>query len=119
MEDKQLIVHKENFITKIKNFLRSLFKSKEEQNISVLEIANIENKETVFNQRENEFLSDIKVDNKDINNFIGRNNFLEYINGNVEALKLLSVERLRKLEEYYDNIIKENEIKIEKLKRKV
>ena len=117
MEDKQLIVHKENFITKIKNFFRSLFKSKEEQNISVLEIA--ENKETVFSQRENEFLNDIKVDNEDVNKFIGRNNFLEYINGNVEALKLLSVERLRKLEEYYDNIIKENEIKIEKLKRKV
>ena len=117
MEDKQLIVHEENFITKIKNFFRSLFKSKEEQNISVLEIA--ENKETVFSQRENEFLNDIKVDSEDINKFIGRNNFLEYINGNVEALKLLSVERLRKLEEYYDNIIKENEIKIEKLKRKV
>ena len=117
MEDKQLIVHEENFITKIKNFFRSLFKSKEEQNISVLEIA--ENKETVFSQRENEFLNDIKVDNEDVNKFIGRNNFLEYINGNVEALKLLSVERLRKLEEYYDNIIKENEIKIEKLKRKV
>jgi len=34
---------------------------------------------------------------------------------NEEALNNLSIDRLRKLEKYYDNVIKENE---EKMKRK-
>ena len=58
----------------------------------------------------------MKVDSADIDNVINKKNFLEEIDGNVEALKLLSVDRLRKLEKYYDGVIKENEKKIKKLK---
>ena len=47
---------------------------------------------------------------------MAKKKFLKYIDGNVEALNLLSVDRLKKLEKYYDEIIKENEIKIKKLK---
>ena len=44
---------------------------------------------------------------------------LEYIDGNVEALKMLSVDRLRKFIEYYDGVIEENDKIIEKLKKDV
>lgn len=46
-----------------------------------------------------------------------KKNFLEYIDGNVEALKMLSVDRLEKLKEYYDSVIENNDRKIEKLKK--
>ena len=45
-----------------------------------------------------------------------KKNFLEYIDGNVEALKMLSVDRLRKLKEYYDGVIEKNDKIIENLK---
>ena len=43
-------------------------------------------------------------------------NFLEEIKGNEEALNMLSIDRLKKLEKYYDSVIEENEKKIKKLK---
>ena len=46
-----------------------------------------------------------------------KKNFLEYIDGNVEALKMLSVDRLRKLKEYYDGVIENNNKIIENLKK--
>lgn len=43
-------------------------------------------------------------------------NFLKEIEGNEEKLNMLSIDRLKKLEKYYDNIIAENDKKIKKLK---
>ena len=67
-------------------------------------------------ERQINFSDNIKIDTKAVNSVIDKKNFLEEIDGNVEALKLLSVDRLRKLEKYYDNVIEENEKKIKKLK---
>jgi hypothetical protein len=41
--------------------------------------------------------------------------FLKEIDGNKEMLNMLSIERLKRLEKYYDNIIEENNKKIKRL----
>ena len=41
--------------------------------------------------------------------------FLKEIDGNKEMLNMLSIERLKILEKYYDNIIEENNKKIKRL----
>ena len=42
--------------------------------------------------------------------------YIEEIKGNEEVLNMLSIDRLKKLEKYYDSVIAENEKKIRKLK---
>lgn len=63
------------------------------------------------------FINDLKVNSKATNTIIERNNFLKEIEGNEEALRMLSIDRLKKLEEYYNNVIEQNNEKIKKLKK--
>ena len=46
-----------------------------------------------------------------------RNDFLQKIDGNAEMLKMVSIDRLEKLDKFYDGIIKQNNAMIEKLKK--
>ena len=46
-----------------------------------------------------------------------KNDFLKYIDGNINALDSLSVDRLKKLKEYYAQVIEENDIIINQLKK--
>lgn len=115
MSNNSMIEYKKSFISKIKVFFRNLFKSKKEINTYTSEVSELNNEATIF--KENEFFNDIKVDTSDIDKYMNKKNFLEYIDGNVEALNLLSVDRLRKLKEYYDGVIEENDKIIEKLKK--
>ena len=117
MRNNGIIEYKEGFISKIKKILKKLFKSKKEENDYVEEISNFNNTEIATVQKENEFFNGIKVDTSDIDKYMDKKNFLEYIDGNVEALKMLSVDRLRKLKEYYDGVIEKNDKIIENLKK--
>lgn len=117
MRNNGIIEYKESFISKIKKFLKNLFKNKKEENDYVEEISNFNDAETITTQKESEFFNDIKVDTSDIDKYMDKKNFLEYIDGNVEALKMLSVDRLRKLKEYYDGVIEKNDKVIENLKK--
>lgn len=63
------------------------------------------------------YINDLKVDTKEINTIIERNKFLKKINGNESILRMLSVDRLKKLEKYYDNIIEQNNRQIMNLKK--
>ena len=110
-----IIEYKRGFIFKIKDFFRNLFKRKKETNTETSEILGLNNEEK--NSKDNNFFNNVKVDTSDIDNFIDKKNFLEYIDGNVEALNKLSVDRLKKLKEYYDGIIQENDKIIEELKK--
>lgn len=115
MNNSGLIEYKESFITKIKKFLKKFLRKKEEQYNYVHEQpTNKVNQEE--NKTKNDFTYDIKVDTKAINTVIERNNFLKEIEGNEEVLNKLSIDRLKKLEKYYDNIIEQNNKKIKKLK---
>ena len=70
------------------------------------------NNQAISKTNEDRFLNDIKVDNSVVSKEIKMRNFLEEIDGNKEALNKLSIDRLRKLEKYYADVIKENEKKI-------
>ena len=117
MNKNEMIEYKESFITKMRKFFKRLFEKGERQynyihQEPVCELA--EEKE-----RKSDFIGNIKVDTKAVNSVIDKKNFLEAIKGNEEALNMLSIDRLKKLEKYYDSVIKENEKKIKKLKATV
>ncbi len=64
----------------------------------------------------NKFIDSIKVDLSATNRILERDKFLEEIDENKDMLNMLSFDRLMKLEKYYENIIKQNNEKIKKLK---
>ena len=112
-----MIEYKEGFIFKIKRFFNNIFKKSKKQEVSEFQ-SNISDESVVdFNKVENEFFNNIKVDSSNVDKVVDKKKFLEYIDGNVEALKMLSIDRLRKLKEYYDGVIEENNKIIEKLKK--
>lgn len=117
MKNNSMIVYKENLISKIKNFFRNLFKPKQVGHQYATETANSNNIQETLNKTETKFFDNIKIDTTNIDRFIDKKNFLEHIDGNVEALKMLSVDRLRKLKEYYDGVIEENDKIIKDLKK--
>ena len=117
MNNKEIIEYKESFISKIKKYFKNLFKNKKDENDYVEEISNCNDTEIATAQKESEFFNDIKVDTSNIDKYMDKKNFLEYIDGNVEALKMLSVDRLRKLKKYYDGVIEKNDKIIENLKK--
>ena len=102
MSNKEMIVYKENFISKIKKFFKNLFGHKKRNNDSVETEVNENVKEININKKEENFLKDIKVDTDVSDRVIKKKSFLEEIDGNVEMLNMLSIDRLKKLEKYYD-----------------
>ena len=115
MNNNGIIKYKESFITKIKKFFKKLFERKEEQyNYVQQEPVNEIAEEK--NERQSDFIDNIKVDTKVANSVTDKKNFLEEIKGNEEVLNMLSIDRLKKLERYYDSVFIENEKKIKKLK---
>lgn len=117
MKNNDMIEYKEGFIFKIKRFFNNIFKKSKKQEVSEFQ-SNISDESVVdFNKVENEFFNNIKVDPSNVDKVVDKKKFLEYIDGNVEALKMLSIDRLRKLKEYYDGVIEENDKIIEKLKK--
>ena len=115
MNNNGMIEYKESFITKIKKFFKRLFQKKEEQ-YNYVQQEPINEIAEEKNERQSDFFDNIKIDTKAISYVINKKDFLEEIKGNEEKLNMLSIDRLKKLEEYYDNIIAENEKKIKKLK---
>ena len=115
MNNKQMIVYKENFITKIFKFFKNLFKSDNIEYDNTKKTSSIAEEVKEDIQKKNEFLDEIKIDSKSIDNISKRNAIIKEIDENIEALNKLSLEELYKIEEYYDDVIKQNEEKIKKL----
>ncbi len=111
MENKQLVEYKEGFISKVRKFFKNLFR-KNKHDYSYTQEVNSVNNQAINKTNEDRFLNDIKVDNNIVSKEINLKKFLQEIDGNKEALNKLSIDRLKKLEKYYDNVIKENEKKI-------
>lgn len=114
MKNQSLMVVENNIFVKIKKFFYNLkdrfFKHKE-----IVNEVNVEQDINENQEVENNFRKEIKIDVKDSANPTAKKDLLEELNGNIQKLELLSTDRLRKLEKYYDNVIKQNEIKIKKL----
>lgn len=116
MNNNGLIEYKESFITKIRKFFKRIFGKKDKQYNSIQEQTNVNISESINDEKKDSFITELSVDDKKINNVIEKKNFLKDIEGNEEKLNMLSIDRLQKLEKYYDNIIAENDKKIKKLK---
>jgi len=116
MTNRKMIVYKESFFTKLKNFLINIFFKKDKSdNKSFDENTKIIGNLNVANTKESSFAETLRVDTSK-NNEIKNKNILEVLNNNEEALNMLSIDRLKKLEEYYGNIIIKNNEKISRLK---
>lgn len=116
MNNNGMIEYKEGFISKIKKFFKKLFGKKEEQYNYIQEKQPINEIKKERLEKQDRFVNEIKVDRKVVDAVVEKNNFLKEIEGNEEALNMLSIDRLKKLEKYYDNIIEQNNEKIKKLK---
>ena len=102
---------------KIKNFFRKLF-FKEPENTEVQN--NIQEQETVIESedRKDKFQESIKVEVKnDYVNEVKREEFLDELESNPQLLYDLPIEKLEKLENYYEESIKKQEIKLAKMKK--
>ena len=115
MSNRELIEYKESFISKVKKFIINLFKKDKEQNNYTSK--RIINEDEKSNTNDYEFINEIKVNSNEVNIVIEKREFLNEIDGNREALNLLSIDRLKKLEAYYHEIIKQNEEVIIKLNK--
>lgn len=116
MSNNSMIEYKESFFSKIKSYFRNLFKREKETNNGIQECYDLNNNQIAPEKEGSEFFNDIKIDTSDIDKFMDKKNFLNYIDGNIDALNLLSVDRLRKLKKYYDGVIEENDKIIKQLK---
>jgi len=115
MNNNGIIEYKESFITKIKKIFKRLFGKKEEQ-YNYVQQETVNEIEEEKKERPSDFVDNIKIDAKAVNSVIEKKNFLEEIKGNEEVLNMLSIDRLKQLEKYYDSVIAENEKKIRNLK---
>ena len=87
MKNNDMIEYKESFISKIKRFFTNIFKKSQKQEVSEFQ-SNVSDESTIdFNKVENEFFDNIKFDPSNVNKVVDKKKFLEYIDGNVEALK--------------------------------
>ena len=121
MKNNQLIViNEDTFVGKIKRFFRNikmkLFGYKGETTTKE-NIQEANNQEIIDNNEKRDFITNLKVDSQIKDNKVAKNNFLEEIKGNTEALDMLSTDRLRKLSKYYDEVIENNNKIINKLKK--
>ena len=117
MSNNSMIEYKKSFMSKIKSFLKNIFKNKQLEPTYIEKTSNNSDFIMTTNKTEKDFLRDIKVDISNVDKVIDKKNFLEYIDGNAEALKMLSFDRLIKLKKYYDEVIEENDKIIENLKK--
>lgn len=115
MNNNGMIEYKENFIIKIKKIFKKMFERKKEKYDYIQQEPVNEIKEEK-NERQSDFIDNIKVDIKAGNSATEKKIFLEEMKGNEEALNMLSIDRLKRLEKYYDSVIAENEREIRKLK---
>ena len=117
MKNNSIVEYKKNIISRIKKYFLNLFKSKDTFNNSVDENVNVDIEIDINKIKENDFFENLKVNTNDFSKLNNKNDFLKYIDGNINALDSLSVDRLKKLKEYYAQVIEENDIIINQLKK--
>ncbi|MBR2587772.1 MAG: hypothetical protein IKD77_01020 [Bacilli bacterium] len=112
MNQNGLIVYRESFVSRLRNFFRSFFGRRRVQQKYM-------RRETIYGTQleadniQNNYWNDSKTNNKSTE--YERKNFLKEIEENNGALNMLSTSILRKLEKYYESVIERNNKKIKKL----
>ena len=113
MSNRGLIEYKDNIITRIKSFFKKIFKRGQEQYNYTPKVYKEYNEKE---EKRDKYIKELKVNYDKFNKVIKKDAFLREIEKNDEVLNMLSIERLRKLELYYNNVIMENEKIIKELK---
>lgn len=113
--NKSMIKYEESFIVKIRRILKNLFRIHKQSYNFKQETSNTD--EEKKEQVQFDFLKEIKVDNTEIISEHNKKMFIFEISKNPQILDSLSIDRLKVLDGYCDDIIKQNEDKIKLLKR--
>lgn len=117
MNNNGMIEYKESFITRLNNFFKKLFSKQNIQHNNIQqEMSNKRVNHLAEDEKKDDFINGLKLDEKELKNVVKKDNFLKEMEENPEKLNMLSIDRLKKIEQHYDNIIEENERKIKKLK---
>ena len=117
MKNNLPIKKENNFLSKIKNFFRRLFVKKDPIEIT----NNIDEKMDISNQQDKQsFGDDIKISvfNDYLNDF-KRTDFINKIEKNPDLLYNISIDRLKKLENYYDYLIAKDIQELNKIKKAI
>lgn len=117
MKNQSLMVVENNIFSKIKKFFYNIKEKLFSKNKFNNQTSNEQLETNVEEQssKDNNFREDIRIELKQSNNPQNKKDFLSEINGNVEKLELLSTDRLRRLEKFYDGVIAKNKMVISKL----
>lgn len=102
MNNKLPIKKKVSFIDKIKNFFKSFFKKDNFNNIEQTD--NLINADIKLTDNFQDSLK-MEIKNQNISKDENKEEFLEQLENNPELLYELPIEKLRKIEEYYDELI--------------
>lgn len=118
MKNQMITVNEKSFFTRVKRWFYGIKKKIFGENHSeIVQNEDIEIPKAIETDVvKNKFLNGIKVEENNPNSINEKADFLKKIDGNVEMLSNLSIERLRKLSKYYNDVINKNEITIKKLK---
>lgn len=118
MKNQMITVNEKSFFTRVKRWFYGIKKKIFGKNNSeIVQNMDIEIPKTIdSNATKNKFINDIKFEDTSIYTINEKKDFLKELDGNVELLSKLSIDRLRKLSKYYNDVINKNEITIKKLK---
>lgn len=105
-----------SIIFRIKNFFRKLF-NKEDSNYSIND-SDSENKNIYDDKMEGNFGDNLKVEvSNEYVKEITKNDFIDEIEKNPDLLYNLSIDRLKKLEKYYDELIEKDKEELKNIKK--
>lgn len=114
MKNNELLptIKKDSIFTKIKKFLMKLF-GKEK----TFEEDNLKNNNTIIEEKNN-FVENIKLSQNELNtiqNKKEKDEFIKQLENDTSLLENLSIDRLEKLNNYYDELIEKEKMKLKKL----
>ena len=110
------IVKKSNGFEKIKNFFRNLFVRNNKKVIIDDNKANIIEEDNI--NEDNKFLESVKVSKFNLNSFQNsqnKNQFIKQLEKDTSLLENLSIDRLEKLDKYYNDLIESKKMQLKKL----
>lgn len=117
MKNNLPIKEDNSFLGKIKNFFRKLFYRKPVEN----SVDNVITEQTQIKKENNtEFQESLKIKVEVKNDYLTemkREEFLDDLEKNPKLLYELPIEKLEKLEDYYNESIKKQEAKLAKIKK--
>lgn len=109
-------IKKDNIFTKIKKFIMKILGKEniEERNFKE---NNLENNNTIIEEK-NEFVENMKLSQNKLNtiqNEYEKDKFIKQLENDTSILETLSIDRLEKLNNYYDELIEKEKIRLKKV----